>query len=169
MSRTPCSTQEHSKSSPTSESVVQMLLELRQLGAVPTTLGSLFQYPNALWCRTFPQPLPAPPVTQLNAFPPAFTESRAQRCPSTPLMRSCSRHEASSQLLQAEQTKQQPPLEFLWQSAQPRHRAELGPAATPLSHHCSCGDGTLQGQFPVSAFCCPQILLSTPMAMICKF
>jgi len=107
MSRTPCSTQEHSKSSPTSESVVQMLLELQQLGAVPTTLGSLFQDPNALWCRTFPQPLPAPPVTQLNALPPAFTESRAQRCPSTPLMRSCSCHEASPQpaLLWAEQTQ----------------------------------------------------------------
>ena len=57
--------------------------------------------PTALWCRPCPTLLAAPPLTQLHAIPlgpVAVTQSRAQRCPPLPA-RSCSRNEASSQLL----------------------------------------------------------------------
>lgn len=45
--------------------------------------------PTALWGRTFPYHPPGPPLTQLHATPlgpVAVTESRAQHCPSTPLL-----------------------------------------------------------------------------------
>ena len=68
-----------------------MFLELGQLGAMPTALGSLFQGLITL----FLTPNLTPNLTQ----PHAVTESRAQHCPSTPLVMSCSRHEAYPQLL----------------------------------------------------------------------
>ena len=42
---------------------------------------------TALWCRPFPSPPAAPPLTQLHAVPSGpvtVTQSRAQRCPSAP-------------------------------------------------------------------------------------
>ena len=72
-----------------SESAVQMLLELQQLGAVPTALGRLFQTPPSSGEEPFPNTQPDPPLTQLHAVPlgpVAVTESRAQHCPSAPLL-----------------------------------------------------------------------------------
>lgn len=89
-----------------------MLLELQQLGAVPTALGSLSQCPTTLWVQNLsltpsltlpcPSSMPFPRVLSLSP------ESRAQRLP---LRSACEaaagRHEASPQpaLLWAEQTK----------------------------------------------------------------
>ena len=59
-----------------------MLIHLEQLRAMPTALCS--SMPTALWCRTFPSPPPAPPLTQFHTVPSspvAATESRAQCCP----------------------------------------------------------------------------------------
>jgi len=88
-------------SNPMSESGVQTLLELQQLEAIPTALGSLFRAHHPLVQTLSLTPFPAPPLTQLHAVPSgpvAVTQSRAQRCPPLPV-RSCSRHEASPQLL----------------------------------------------------------------------
>ena len=81
------------------ERCVQSLLELWQLRAVPTALGSLFHAHHALVQNlsltpnlTLPWQLPAIPLGAV-----AVTESRAQRCPPLPV-RSCSCHEASPQL-----------------------------------------------------------------------
>ena len=70
-----------------SESGVQTLLELQQLEAIPTALGSLFRAHHPLVQTLSLSPFPAPPLTQLHAVPSgavAATENRAQRCPSAP-------------------------------------------------------------------------------------
>ena len=79
------------KPNPMSESSIQMLHELRHWGPCPQPCAAHSISP-ALWCRPFPSP-PAVP-----SGPVAVRESRAQRCPLLPV-RSCSRHQASPQLL----------------------------------------------------------------------
>ena len=67
-----------------SDSIGQTLLELGQLGAVPTALGSPF-YAHHPLVQTLSLTPPTPPLTQLHAVPSgpvAVTQSRAQRCPS---------------------------------------------------------------------------------------
>ena len=69
-----------------SKSILQMLPELQQLGAMPTALDSLFRAHRPLVQTLSPTPV-CPSPTQLHAVPSgpvAVTESRAQRCPSAP-------------------------------------------------------------------------------------
>jgi len=69
-----------------SESAVQTLPELRHSGPCPLPWAGC-SMPTALWCRPFPSPPAAPPLTQHHAVPlgpVAVTQSRAQGCPSTP-------------------------------------------------------------------------------------
>ena len=51
------------------ESVVQTLLELQQLSAVPTALGSPFRAHRPVVQTLSLSPSPAPPLTQLHAVP----------------------------------------------------------------------------------------------------
>ena len=71
----------------TPQRTVQMLLQLRELRAVPTVLGRLFRAHHHLVQTLSLTPFPAPPLTQLHAVPSgpvAVTGSRAQQCPSIP-------------------------------------------------------------------------------------
>jgi len=81
LSPNPGPTQHHPKSNPTSESTVQILLELQQLRAVPTALGSLFHAHSSLiqnpqlplpWHSSmlFPQALSLSQRAELSAAPP---------------------------------------------------------------------------------------------------
>ena len=74
-----------------SESTVETLLELWHLGAMPT----------ALWCRPCPQPPSAPPQHSSMPFPRALSLLQGTELSAAPLLpvRSCSRHQASPQLL----------------------------------------------------------------------
>ena len=56
--------------------------------------------PTTLWCRPFPLPPAAPPLAQLHSVPSGPVTVRAELSAAPPLpVRSCSRHEASPQLL----------------------------------------------------------------------
>jgi len=87
LSPTPGPPQHHPKSNPMSESAVETLHELRQLGAVSTALCSLFYANPPSGAAPVLDPPAAPLLTQLHAIPSgpvAVSENRAQRCPSTP-------------------------------------------------------------------------------------
>ena len=85
---------------PMSESTIQMLLELQQLRAVPTALGSLFHAYRPL-VQTLSLTPTCPSQHSSMLFPQALSLShRAELSASSPLPgRSCSHHEASPQLL----------------------------------------------------------------------
>jgi len=83
-----------------SESGVQTLPELQQLGAVPTNLGSPFCAHRPLGHNLLLQPRPSPGTALCRSLGPCrchWEQSSALpfHCP----VRSCSRHEASPQLL----------------------------------------------------------------------
>ena len=58
-----------------------------------------YSMPITLWCRPFPSPPAAPPLTQLHPFPRALSLSQRAELSVAPLLpvRSCSRHQASPQ------------------------------------------------------------------------
>ena len=94
----PVSAQDHPN--PLSEGGVQTLLELQQLRAVPTALGSPFHAHHPL-VQTLSLTSSCPSPAGSMPFPRALSLSQRAELSAAPRfpVRSCSRHEASPQLL----------------------------------------------------------------------